>query len=359
MKAIMSQDRREMTEEEGSVSGRSGSSRLRKCNVAMLMASVVLLMVLCGLLLNRIYSLNEMVDHLTAQAEKMGQVIEGQRSQLAQMELMEEKIEELLAYKEAYEAGRPGNKDVLPGDREDIEEPEVTAAHKVYLTFDDGPSIYTQDILDILEEYGVKATFFILGKENESAREAMKRIVADGHTLAMHSYTHKYADIYASVENFAEDFAKIQNYIYDVTGVTSTVYRFPGGSSNSVSPTDMSVFAEYLEEQDVRYFDWNISSGDGGKYIFPVETLLENCTSKISSYETCVILMHDSAGKKTTVEALPQIIETILAMEDTVILPITDSTEPIQHRKWQTDKSGQTDRAGQSGGAGNSGQAGR
>ncbi len=354
----MSQDGEERTEEEGGASGRKGSARLRKCNVAMLMASVVLLMVLCGLLLNRIYNLNETVDSLTAQAERMGQVIEGQRAQLAQMELLEEKMEELLAYKEAYESGRPGNKDVKPGSQED-EEPEVTAAHKVYLTFDDGPSIYTQEILDILDEYNVKATFFILGKENESAKEAMKRIVADGHTLAMHSYTNKYADIYASVENFAEDFAKIQNYIYDVTGVASTVYRFPGGSSNSVSPTDMSVFAEYLEEQGVRYFDWNISSGDGGKYVFPVETLLENCTSKISSYDTSVILMHDSAGKRTTVDALPEIIETILGMEDTAILPITDSTELVQHRKWQEDKDDKSDKAGQTDGAGSMGRTGR
>lgn len=351
----MSEDGKDRTEEEGSAAGRKGSARLRKCNVAMLMASVVLLMMLCGLLLSRIYSLNETVDSLTAQAQKMGQVIEGQRVQLAEMKLLEEKIEELLAYKEAYEAGRPGNKDVRPGEEEDGE-PEIKAAHKVYLTFDDGPSIYTQDILDILDEYGVKATFFVLGKENDSAREAMKRIVEDGHTLAMHSYTHKYADIYASVENFAEDFAKIQNYIYDVTGVTSTVYRFPGGSSNSVSPTDMSVFAEYLEEQGVRYFDWNISSGDGGSYVFPVETLLENCTSKISAYETSVILMHDSAGKKTTVEALPEIIETILDMEDTAILPITDSTELIQHRKWQEDKA---DKADQTDKTGRSGQSGR
>lgn len=318
--------------------GQKGTTRLKKCNVTMLMISVVILMVLCGLLLNKIYGLNETVDNLTAQAEKMSQIIEGQREQLAQTEELEKRIEELLADNKDEE--QSGKKDVISGVKE-TEEPEITAAHKVYLTFDDGPSIYTQDILDILDKYDVKATFFVLGKENDSAREAMKRIVEDGHTLAMHSYTHKYADIYASVENFAEDFAKIQNYIYDVTGVKSTVYRFPGGSSNSVSPLDIKVFAKYLDEQGVRYFDWNISSGDGGSYVFPVETLLENCTSKISSYETSVILMHDSAGKKTTVEALPSIIETILDMEDTVILPITDSTDLVQHRKLEDMKEDQ------------------
>ena len=331
----MSQDSRTETEDEVRTLGRQkGKGRLKRCNMAMLMLSVVILMVLCGLLLSRIYSLNGTVEGLRTQAERMGQVIEGQREQLAQMELLESKIEELLS--ESQE-DKPGKRDP---EAEEQEEPEVEAAHKVYLTFDDGPSIYTQDILDILDEYGVKATFFLLGKENDSAKEAMKRIVEDGHTLAMHSYTHKYADIYASVEDFAEDFAKIQNYIYDVTGVKSTVYRFPGGSSNSVSSMDMAVFARYLDEQDVSFFDWNVSSGDGGKYVLSVETLLENCTSKIETREASVILLHDSAGKKTTVEALPSIIEAILDMEDTVILPITGGTEPVQHIKWQEAEEG-------------------
>lgn len=332
----MEQDSKIETEDEICSAGRQrGTGRLKRCNVAMLMISVVILMVLCGLLLGRIYSLNGTVDSLKAQAERMEQVIEGQREQLAQMELLEQKMEELLAAE--TQKDKPGGR--LPqGEASEQQEPH--AAHKVYLTFDDGPSIYTQDILDILDEYGVKATFFILGKENESAKEAMRRIVEDGHTLAMHSYTHKYADIYASVENFAEDFAKLQNYIYDVTGVKSTVYRFPGGSSNSVSPMDMTVFAEYLDQQDVRFFDWNISSGDGGKYLLSVETLLENCTDKIGEKEVSVILMHDSAGKKTTVEALPSIIEEILKMEDTVILPITSDTELVQHIKWQEAQEG-------------------
>lgn len=308
---------------------------LRKCNIWMLILSVMILMLLCVLLLMRIGGLNETIERLTAQAEGMSRVIEEQRSQLAQMELLEQKVEELLAMEEAK--NNPPKRDDGQGEQED-QEPESTAAHKVYLTFDDGPSIYTQDILDILDEYGVKATFFVVGKENDAAKESMRRIVEEGHTLAMHSYSHKYSDIYASVENFAEDFAKIQNYIYDVTGVKSTIYRFPGGSSNSVSPVEMEIFAKYLDEQDIHFFDWNISSGDGGSYVFPVETLLENCTSNVSRFDTSVILMHDSAGKKTTIEALPSIIETILDMEDTEILPITEKTDLVQHIKWQDEE---------------------
>lgn len=99
----------------------------------------------------------------------------------------------------------------------------------------------------------------------------------------------------------------------------------------------MKEFAQYLDSQDIRFFDWNISSGDGGSYLFPAETIIENCTSNVSNYSTSVILMHDSAGKSTTLEALPTIIEKIQDMEDTVILPITGGTEPVQHIKWQED----------------------
>ena len=147
----------------------------------------------------------------------------------------------------------------------------------------------------------------------------------------MHSYSHKYTEIYESVESFAEDFTKLRDYLYEVTGVKSSVYRFPGGSSNTVSSLDMREFAEYLDEQEVRFFDWNISSGDGSSRLLSVEDLVKNCTSGIEKRGTSVILLHDSANKSTTVEALPIIIENILAMEDTVILPITDETEPVQH----------------------------
>ena len=94
---------------------------------------------------------------------------------------------------------------------------------------------------------------------------------------------------------------------------------------------DVLDYRFYLSEQDVRFVDWNISSGDGGKELLSVERLVENCTSDIEKHETSVILLHDSAAKRTTVEALPIIIENILAMEDTVILPITEETEPVQH----------------------------
>ena len=203
--------------------------------------------------------------------------------------------------------------------------------HKVYLTFDDGPSIYTNDILDILDSYNVKATFFVVGKERTGAEEALQRIVAEGHTLGMHSYSHKYKELYESMDSFTEDFEQIRDYIYQATGVESVCYRFPGGSSNTVSEIDMHDFIDYLDSQGVEYYDWNVSSGDGGSMKLSTDTLLENCTKDIDTRDTSIILLHDSAEKPTTVEALPDIIENILARPDTVILPITENTRPIHH----------------------------
>lgn len=202
---------------------------------------------------------------------------------------------------------------------------------KVYLTFDDGPNSTTGEILDILATYGVKATFFVVGKDDEESQALLKRIVEEGHSLGMHSYSHVYDDIYGSVEGFASDLGKLQGYLYDVTGVTSKIYRFPGGSSNKVSSTDMRVFIRWLEEQGIEYYDWNISSGDANPVRLTADQVLENCTKDLSRYRNAIILLHDAPSKQTTVDALPALIEQILAMEDTVILPITEDTKPVQH----------------------------
>lgn len=217
------------------------------------------------------------------------------------------------------------------GQDKDVTAVEPEAAHKVYLTFDDGPSKYTEEILDILDEYDVKATFFVLGKENEHSIEMIREIAERGHTLGMHSYSHRYADVYRSVDDFSADFYRIYAYILENTGIQSTCYRFPGGSSNTVSDLDMHVFADFLAEHEIEYYDWNLSSGDGGSVLLDVDTLVRNSTQDIEKHETSIILMHDAASRPTTVEALPQIIENILAMEDTVILPITEDTTPIHH----------------------------
>lgn len=206
-----------------------------------------------------------------------------------------------------------------------------TGVRKVYLTFDDGPSGNTGEILDILAEYDVKATFFVVGKEDERYQPLYKRIVEEGHTLAMHSYSHKYNEIYQSKESYVEDLTKLQEFLYNITGVWCRYCRFPGGSSNHVSRVDMHELITYLEEQDMSYFDWNVSSGDASSAYISPEAIVRNSTAKLNELDEAIILMHDASDKDSTVKALPKLIEQIQAMEDTKIVPITDDTEAIHH----------------------------
>lgn len=221
--------------------------------------------------------------------------------------------------------------------RRDVSDPDSKVSEtedgirKVYLTFDDGPSSNTDEILDILAEYDVKATFFVVGKEEEKYQPLYKRIVEEGHTLAMHSYSHKYNEIYQSKESYVEDLTKLQEFLYDTTGVWCRYCRFPGGSSNTVSQVDMHELIAYLEEQDMSYYDWNVSSGDASSAYINPEAIVRNSTARLQEFHEAIILMHDASDKNSTVEALPKLIEQIQAMEDTKIVPITDDTEAIHH----------------------------
>ena len=207
---------------------------------------------------------------------------------------------------------------------------DIEGTRYVYLTFDDGPSIYTDEILDILAEYDVKATFFVCGKPDAKYTDSYKRIVDLGHTLGMHSYSHKYSDIYSSVDAFSEDFKKLRHFLYDTTDVLPRYYRFPGGSSNKVTKVDIHELMDVLEADGVTYFDWNVSAGDD-RAGATKDTIYNNIVGNIPKFKHCIVLMHDAADKKSTVEALPEVIEAIQAMDDTVIVPITDDTLPVQH----------------------------
>ncbi len=205
---------------------------------------------------------------------------------------------------------------------------------KVCLTFDDGPSSNTGRVLDILKEYDVKATFFVLGKEGTGYADLYRRITDEGHTIGMHSYSHRYDEIYGSLDNFKADLEKIQDLIYDYTGVWSVYYRFPGGSSNRVNRIPMEGPISFLNEENIVYYDWNVAAGDADTVPVSKQQIVDRCISGINRVpHEAVVLFHDSEGKRSTVEALPEIIEQVLAMPDTEIVPITEDTIPIRHVK--------------------------
>lgn len=186
---------------------------------------------------------------------------------------------------------------------------ETVSGGKVcYLTFDDGPSTNTDRILEILDEYGVKATFFVIGKTGTVDQERMRKMVEAGHTIGMHSWSHAYGTVYASVEGFLEEFNKLYEWIYEVTGVYPTVFRFPGGSINSY---DRGVYQEIIAEMTRRgfaYYDWNASAGDATKTPREASEIAADCLKGIGK-DLAVVLAHDSAARTTTVDALPAVIE--------------------------------------------------
>lgn len=202
---------------------------------------------------------------------------------------------------------------------------------KIYLTFDDGPSPNTDAILDVLKQYDVLATFFVVKREGRNYEKMYRRIVEEGHSLGMHSCTHVYRDLYSSESAFKDDTKEIRDFLYLVTGVESDIYRFPGGSSNHVSMTDMKILAKALLDEGIAFFDWNISSGDASSVGASKDTIVSNVIKHLEDSDTLIILFHDLDSKDTTVEALPDIIEYIQSMENTVILPITHDTSPIHH----------------------------
>lgn len=200
---------------------------------------------------------------------------------------------------------------------------------RVYLTFDDGPSANTDRILDILAQYGVKATFFVVGKNGYT--EQYQRIVKEGHTLGMHSYSHRYSEIYASLDAYKEDLTKLHDFLYELTGEDCKIVRFPGGSSNTISKVNMQELIHYLNQESMVYFDWNVSSGDASGENKDANQIARNVLDQIDKYNNVVILFHDATGKSTTVDALSEIIEKILESDNTVILPISEDTVKVQH----------------------------
>lgn len=206
------------------------------------------------------------------------------------------------------------------------------AEKEIYLTFDDGPSGHTDQILELLAEYDAKATFFVIGRTDENSKKMYQQIVDDGHTLAIHSYSHKYKEIYASVDAFSKDFMKLSDLLYDVTGKRPTLSRFPGGSSNKVSKLGITPFIKYLNEQGIVYFDWNVETGDATGKPYTADELTENALEGIEKFKRPVVLMHDTDAKKATLESLPDLLAAI-AEKGGQMLALDGDVTPVQHVK--------------------------
>ena len=145
----------------------------------------------------------------------------------------------------------------------------------------------------------------------------------------MHSFDHDFSRLYASLDSFSADTLRLRNFLYDVTDgrVWSKIYRFPGGSSTTTARAEIPELIDWLGREDITYFDWNVYGGDD---IAP-EAIVSNVVANVGKYENAVILMHDGADKRETVEALPEILEYLQGLDNTVLLPITEDTTAVQH----------------------------
>ena len=197
----------------------------------------------------------------------------------------------------------------------------------VYLTFDDGPGKYTSKLLDVLDKYNVKATFFVV---STGYRKTMARAASAGHTIAIHSASHNYKKIYASEEAYFEDLYQMQSIIQEYTGQTATLIRFPGGSSNTVSRFNkgiMTRLTKAVTEQGFKYFDWNVSSGDAG-VVNTSDEVYVNVITGISKHDVSVVLQHDT--RAFSVEAVERIIQWGLEYGYT-FLPLTSDSPGAHH----------------------------
>lgn len=184
-----------------------------------------------------------------------------------------------------------------------------------HLTFDDGPSNNTLKLLDILDKYNAKATFFVVYKEGFD--NVYREIVNRGHVLANHTYSHNYKEIYSSADAFIKDVETLDNNLKNITGKEpSKILRFPGGSNTDYMDEHGNIshaIFKALEERGYTYFDWNVDSADATKMTLDKNSLVKNVLDGSANVHTANILMHDTNVKYTTLEAMPEILEGLKA----------------------------------------------
>ena len=278
--------------------------RIKKIIVGTAIVLLLLPTIMCLFLLVKVHSLEKQIETITKGSDSG--VVKAQ----------EKEVKTTKAPKKASTA------------EPTIKPTDDTTTKKVYLTFDDGPGSQTGKILDILKKN--QATFFVTGKEDASSKKIYQRIVKEGHTLAMHSYSHIQDVIYDSKEAFEKDLKQINRCLYEATGVHTKFYRFPGGSSTQNTSLSIQNFIDVLKKNHYLYLDWNVISPDINNANATKEQVVTGVMQGVDAYDTAVVLMYDVADKPMTVKALPSIIKQIKA-KNYELLPVDESMILIQH----------------------------
>lgn len=248
-------------------------------------------------------NLMEKVETAKTQKETIIKEIENYKTKNKELNIQKNRLKDEIKAKKIALTGKK------PSSNDDIFGPKT-----VYLTFDDGPSSNTIKILDVLKKYNAKATFFVTGNANdETKKEVFKRIVDEGHSIGIHTYTHDYAEVYASEDAFFDDLKKMDDEIFEYTGLRTKLTRFPGGSNNTISRKYggkdlMKRLVNSVTEKGYKYFDWNVSSGDATGKPISKEQLVKNVVTDCQKFNKSVVLCHDSLAKKTTTASVEDIV---------------------------------------------------
>ncbi|WP_461615272.1 polysaccharide deacetylase family protein [Clostridium sp. Marseille-QA1073] len=236
---------------------------------------------------------------------------------VSQNKRLHNKIEEIKASKETL-AKENENLQIEVQNKQKNYEQALSKVKIAYLTFDDGPSKHTRNILDTLDKYNIKATFFVNHKDGMD--DLYKEIVNRGHVLANHTSSHNYSKVYRTKESFVEDVQKLDNELKRITGKEpSKILRFPGGSNNTISlnynngANFMKELAQHMTDLGYTFYDWNVDSMDAATFRQDKNVIVNRVLEDAKYVKHANILMHDLDPKDTTPEALPEIIEGLKA----------------------------------------------
>ena len=309
---------------------RNRITRMKNMIVMILGGWVFLSMILIIILFILVFNLNKQWKLL--QTNEMNHDIQSQSTEFVETNTIEigTEVNDNLSLheREDYVPAKP----VASGISHEENIASETDEHKVYLTFEDGPSEYTEEILNVLKNKNVKATFFVTGKEEEELLPLYKRIVDEGHTLGMHTYSNKYSSIYQSIEAFQEDYDQLQELLSETTGMKPQYYRFAGGSNNQITNVPMEELIHFLNQEGMVYYDWNISSGDLATNAYQSDEIVESIVSEVLQYKTSIVQLHDGEDAVITAEVVEQLIDELLKI-NALILPIDRETSVIQSVK--------------------------
>ena len=200
---------------------------------------------------------------------------------------------------------------------------------KVYLTFDDGPCNTTPELLAALDESNVKATFFVTAQfmNKKELIEQIKEIDRRGHTIAIHTYSHDYRDIYKSVDSYFSDFKKMDDIIFEAIGKRSKIFRFPGGSNTGYNAAIRSALIKEAKVRGLVYYDWNAYDGDNDGY--EGSELVERAVKESGYTDKSILLMHNIPNKNSVIDGIPEIVKQLKA-EGYTFDVLDESVKPIQ-----------------------------